>query len=79
MSSNLIGITSFKKFNAKVAELVDALASGASTARRKGSSPFFRTTPSIDFPRLFLENHLFTTPVFQVLLGFFIKNTFLLV
>ena len=30
--------------NAKVAELVDALASGASTERRKGSSPFFRTT-----------------------------------
>lgn len=29
--------------NAKVAELVDALASGASTERRKGSSPFFRT------------------------------------
>ena len=29
--------------NAKVAKLVDAQASGVCTARRKGSSPFFRT------------------------------------
>ncbi len=36
--------------NAKVAELVDALASGASTERRKGSSPFFRTIPLYFIP-----------------------------
>ena len=29
--------------NAKVAKLVDAQASGVCTARREGSSPFFRT------------------------------------
>ena len=34
-----------KKINiAKVAKLVDAQASGVCTARREGSSPFFRTT-----------------------------------
>ena len=38
--------------NAKVAELVDALASGASTERREGSSPSFRTN-SFLFSRIF--------------------------
>ena len=38
--------------NAKVAKLVDALASGASTARREGSSPSFRTKDPI-FPYSF--------------------------
>lgn len=34
---------SHRDHHAKVAELVDALVSGASTARREGSSPSFRT------------------------------------
>ena len=34
---------SHRDHHAKVAKLVDALASGASTARREGSSPSFRT------------------------------------
>ena len=42
--------------NAKVAELVDALASGASTERRKGSSPFFRTIP----PPCFISVYTFS-------------------
>ena len=47
MSSTLIGVAiSSKNLYARVAELVDALASGVSTARRKGSSPFSRTIPN---------------------------------
>ena len=38
---------SFFFSHAKVAKLVDAQASGVCTARREGSSPFFRTKPSI--------------------------------
>ena len=34
----------FEAFGAEVAELVDALGSGSSVARRRGSTPLFRTT-----------------------------------
>ena len=42
--------------NAKVAKLVDAQASGVCTARRKGSSPFFRTTTPKNPQFLILKN-----------------------
>ncbi len=47
---------SFFFSHAKVAKLVDAQASGVCTARREGSSPFFRTTTPKNPQFLILKN-----------------------